>query len=1011
MVPIRFLAIFFVTLLLGFLFLSVVSAKEHSLILESKTSFFESIAVKIQRIANSFARLFVKRDVFTAQLIPAPELVVYDDSLSGIWTNVSYGGTFYLQNKEQVWRGTASIKAQTDGGGALSFRVSKSPQSISLYKTFNFAIYPSTANFEVMVGIEGEMGLSSLISLRAPMGKWTPFSISLNEFSRLSNNVSRIYFITPAAQNWYLDDVKFVGVATYREPPRDFIPPTVAISSPTAGKILTGEVIVSATSSDNVGVASVRFLLDGKPLGEATSSPYSIRWRTASSTNGIHILTAIARDTSGNEAVSTEVKVEVKNPEIDIQKPTVKITTPSNDTTFTGKIPITVEAKDNIGVVRVEIFAQKISPATSTLLVSLTGPPYSYIWDASKFDGDYLLLAKAYDAAGNFSTSSGVMLKVIKDTIPPAVALERFNSDKPLKGTVTVFATSSDNVGVASVRFKLNGTYVAEEDTSPPFSFSWDTTQTANGFHKLTAVAKDTAGNISLSSPLFVEVANPPSMNDSSPLVVYLDSPSSDSVFEEDSITIRAYASSSNGIAGVRFRLNGVAFSSEDTSPPYEVSWNTSLFENGSYLITAEARDRRGNKRVSWPIRVTLRRVAPPKDTAPPTVFIQSPLRGSTLSGTTTIVATVTDNVGVKEVEFKVDGITIGKVSGSPYSYVWDTNISINGIHKISVFATDLAGNKAFSEEVAVIVKNTLPASTAAKSDSIPPRVSLISPAPKNFIQTVSSTITLEATSSDNVAVAGVRFKLNGTNFGQEINSPPYKFNWDTKLFSNGHYIITAVARDTAGNLTVSTPVTVNVSNIEPPPDKEPPVVFIISPRQNDNVSGKIELTANALDNVGVEKVEFKADGVFVGEKTTPPFKVTWDTKNSADGIHIITAVAYDKAGNKTVSNPVSVLVKNPAPVLDRTPPYVSITFPRPNSFVSSTIFIEATSTDNVGVAGVIFKLDGHSFWQEVTNPPFRVKWDTSLTENGRHVLTAVARDELYNTSVSKEIVVDVNNK
>ncbi len=112
--------------------------------------------------------------------------------------------------------------------------------------------------------------------------------------------------------------------------------------------------------------------------------------------------------------------------------------------------------------------------------------------------------------------------------------------------------------------------------------------------------------------------------------------------------------------------------------------------------------------------------------------------------------------------------------------------------------ARDAAGNLTTSTPVTVTVDNTAPT------------VSIISPASG---ATVSGMITVEATASDNVGVGGVQFKYNDTNFGAEYSTAPYLITGDTTTVPNGSYTLTAVARDTAGNLTTSAPVTVTVSN------------------------------------------------------------------------------------------------------------------------------------------------------------------------------------------------------
>jgi hypothetical protein len=73
---------------------------------------------------------------------------------------------------------------------------------------------------------------------------------------------------------------------------------------------------------------------------------------------------------------------------------------------------------------------------------------------------------------------------------------------------VTVSANASDNVGVAGVQFKLDGSDIGAEDTTAPYSTSWNTTSASNGAHSLTAVARDAAGNTTTSSPVGVTVNN-----------------------------------------------------------------------------------------------------------------------------------------------------------------------------------------------------------------------------------------------------------------------------------------------------------------------------------------------------------------------------------------------------------------------------------------------------------------------------------------------------------------------
>jgi chitodextrinase len=105
-------------------------------------------------------------------------------------------------------------------------------------------------------------------------------------------------------------------VAGAAPPPQsDTTPPSVNVTSPAAGATVTNTVSVSANASDDVGVASVQFLLDGSPLGSPViTAPYSVAWDTATSISGSHVLQARASDFAGNSTTSAAVSVSVGTP-------------------------------------------------------------------------------------------------------------------------------------------------------------------------------------------------------------------------------------------------------------------------------------------------------------------------------------------------------------------------------------------------------------------------------------------------------------------------------------------------------------------------------------------------------------------------------------------------------------------------------------------------------------------------------------------------------------------------
>ena len=435
-------------------------------------------------------------------------------------------------------------------------------------------------------------------------------------------------------------------------------------------------------------------------------------------------------------------------------------------------------------------------------------------------------------------------------------------------------------------------------------------------------------------------------------------------------------------VAGVQFQLDGANLGAEDTSAPYSVPWNTVPVSNGSHTLVAVARDSLGMRYNSDPVTVTVF-----NDKTPPTVAITSPAGGATVSGTITVAANATDNVGVVGVQFQLDGANLGaEDTSAPYATTWDTTTATPGLHSLRAIGRDAAGNLGTSPTVTVTVP-----------DTTPPTASITSPAGG---ATVSGTITVSANASDNVGVVGVQFQLDGANLGAEDTTAPYAVTWDTGTAAAGNHSLRAVARDAAGNTGVAAAVTVTVR------DTVPPTVSITSPAAGATVSGSVTVSASASDNTGVAGVQFQLDGAALGaEDTTAPYSMAWDTSGASQGTHSLGAVARDAAGNTALAAAVSVTVSN-----DATPPTVSITAPSSGATVQGTVSVSATATDNVAVAGVQFKLDGASLGTEVTTAPYSVSWDSTTTTSGNHVLTAVARDSGNNTATSAAVTVSVAN-
>ncbi len=112
----------------------------------------------------------------------------------------------------------------------------------------------------------------------------------------------------------------------------------------------------------------------------------------------------------------------------------------------------------------------------------------------------------------------------------------------------------------------------------------------------------------------------------------------------------------------------------------------------------------------------------PPPDTTAPTVgAVQAPA-GATVNRVVTLSVSASDNVGVSEVRFFVDGVQLGVDAVPPFSIDWDTSAETEGDHVLRADAVDAAGNVGQSAELTVTVRNVVPfAVTASGREEVTP--------------------------------------------------------------------------------------------------------------------------------------------------------------------------------------------------------------------------------------------------------------------------------------------------
>ena len=784
----------------------------------------------------------------------------------------------------------------------------------------------------------------------------------------------------------------------------DTTAPTISIASPAASAVVSGTITVSATASDNVGVVGVQYKLDGANLSaEQTIAPYAISWDTTAATNAAHTLTAVARDAAGNAATSAPVTITVSN----LPSVSVSPTSIAFDSVTVG----TTSAAHNVQVTNTGSVGASLSSVTSIgpFAISQNYCVANGSWNGVMAPGThcdlYVVFAPvaADSATGTLSISGAgsVYPVTLAGTGVAPVTSVSVSLASLAFGSVTIGTTSAgQNVQVTNTGSV--GVSVSSVTSTGPFAISqnycvangsWNGVM-APGTHCDVFVAfapvvgGNATGTLSISAAAVVYPITLAGMGvapaDTTPPTVSIASPGNGATVS-GTVPVSASAADNVSVVGVQFKLDGTNLGLEETSSTYSIAWDTTTVSNGSHALTAVARDAAGNTATSAAVTVTVN-----NDVTPP---VLSTVTASSVGPNAATITWTTDEPADSQVEY---GLTTGYGSAIPVvsGLVTAHTVTLNSLAAGTLYhyrakSKDAAGNLAVSPDAVL--------TTAPAPDTTPPAVSISTPAANS---SVSGTITVIATATDNVGVMGVQFKLDNSNIGSELTAFPYAFTWDTTGVLNGSHTLTAVARDAAGNTSTSLPVSVTVSN----PDTLPPSLPTGLTATADSASQITLAWSPAADNVGVTGYQVFRNGVQIGIASGSSYQ---DTGLSPVTVYTYTVAAFDAAGNTSgKSFPAAATT---LAVQDTTPPTVSITAPTAGTALAGTVTVAAGATDDVGVVGVQFKLDGASLGSENTTAPYRLAWDTTGVPNGAHTLTAAARDAAGNTA-SAAVTVTVSN-
>ena len=435
----------------------------------------------------------------------AAPAVLYADSPVFPWTVSSSRAIVDPSYAVNTYQGRGALAVDALSNGKVMF-LAPSPVPMASYRYVEFAVYATgTQRIYPMARVNGKF--ITLTSVATVANTWKFFSLPLPAVMATSGmGLDYLEFRSDGyARRWLMDEIRFVSTSSII----DIDSPAVSLISPLSGAVVSGTVALSASATDNVGIKGVTFKVDGARIGaEDLLAPYSVSWNTTNVVKGTHSVWAEARDAAGNKS-ATQIAVVTVTTVPDLSAPTI----PSG--LFARAISSTqidlswYAARDNIGVVGYRVYRNGAVSGTTT------STKYSDVGLVASISYAYQITA--YDAAGNESVKSAVITgrtlgtistSTTGDRVSPSVSISVPLQSASISGTTAIRAVASDNVGVSGVQFQVDGANLMAEDTTTPYEISWDTRSVSNGTHQLKAIARDAAGNRTISLTRTVSVLN-----------------------------------------------------------------------------------------------------------------------------------------------------------------------------------------------------------------------------------------------------------------------------------------------------------------------------------------------------------------------------------------------------------------------------------------------------------------------------------------------------------------------
>jgi hypothetical protein len=278
------------------------------------------------------------------------------------------------------------------------------------------------------------------------------------------------------------------------------------------------------------------------------------------------------------------------DPPADTSPPTAVITSPSDQATVTGVVPVTADVGDDRGVTQAQLL---VDGTASGAAVTAPGSSVGFSLDTTTLGaGPHTVSVQVQDAAGNTGLSPTVTIDVHVPDVSPPTAPSGLSATVTGSSVDLRWQPSSDNIGVSGYKVLRNGVLLAQTTTTA----YTDTTGQQGSTYSYAVQAYDAAGNISASSGTLsktVPDVTPPA-TPAQPTVT---------LNARRTITITWKATTDNvGVTGYQLWRNGVLL----TRLSRLTYTDSSVRKGRSYSYQVSAVDAAGNRSAASPSSRTL---------------------------------------------------------------------------------------------------------------------------------------------------------------------------------------------------------------------------------------------------------------------------------------------------------------------------------------------------------------------------------------------------------------------